>query len=144
MSANDTLLRFSGFGIPPWSARGLTQTLSPIEQAGQYERTVNGVLTNIALPLFEKYQSTIQCSDQRVPALNGVFPGRILTVDCVVELSYLTAGGSPDRTVVAGSARVEGDYTFYRPQLIMLLRTFEKEVDEWGAVVSWAMELEEV
>lgn len=142
--AFQTLLSFSGIGVPPFSARALTQTLEPIDIAAAMRRTVNGNLKDISFDGFHKYKSTISCSDQRVPAVDGVWPGKQIVVDCVQELCYLTSGGSAQRPVVAGSSRVEGDYTFYRPQLTMLVATFSTNLDEWGAVISWTMTLEEV
>jgi hypothetical protein len=47
------------------------------------------------------------------------------------------------RTAVAGSARVEGDFSFYRPVLTMRVVGFSVSRDEYGAVVSWQMQLEE-
>lgn len=140
----DTLFSISGPGITPYSARGLTQTLIPIEASKQIGRTINGVLVDLSDTQFRKYHSTVQCSDQRVPAFDGVFPGDQLTVDCIVELAYKTSGGSPTRAVVSGSSRVEGSYTFYRPQLTMLVISYSVDVNEWGATVSWTLELEEV
>jgi hypothetical protein len=67
-----------------------------------------------------------------------------VTVGCISELSYLTAGGSPARTPVTGSSRTEGAYTFYRPSLTMRVVTFSQDTDEYGAETSWSLELEEV
>lgn len=139
-----TLLRLDPIGVPPYSARGITQSLDPIDQAVQLARNVNGTLVDLSDVNFRKYRSTISCTDQDQPALDGVWPGMILTVDCVIELSYLTAGGSPSRTVVSGSSRIEGSHTFYRPQLTMMVTAPQSTVDEWGAECSWSLSLEEV
>jgi hypothetical protein len=143
--ASGTLLVLSTpMGIPLYSARGLKQSLNVIRQAQQLRRTVNGGLIDLSLSQFRKYASTISCTDQRAPAIDGIWPGQILTVSCVAELSYLTAGGSPQRTVVSGSSYTEGDYTFYRPQLTMRVITPKTEMDEWKCSVGWALDLEEV
>jgi len=139
-----TLLSLSGEGVPPYSARGLTQTLEPIPAAANARRTVNGELIDTSVEELRKYQSTIQCNDQQAPAFDGIWPGQILTVDCVSELAYKTSGGSPSRTVVEGSSRVDGDYTFYRPQLTMMVVNWTASKDEWGAQVGWTLALEEV
>lgn len=141
---SDTLLSFSGIGVPPYSTRGATQTLDPIDIAANLRRTVNGVLKDISFDGFHKYKSSISCSDQRVPAVDGVWPGKQIVVDCVQELCYLTAGGTPSRTAVPGSSRVEGDYTFYRPRLTMLVTALTSSLDEYSATTSWQMTLEEV
>lgn len=141
--AFETLLVISAIGIPPYSCRGATQTLEPIAASQMLRRTVNGLLINLAPIQFQKYTSTISAADVNPPAIDGAWSGRALTVDCVSELSYLTAGGAPERNVVAGSSRVEGDFTFYRPRLQMLLVHFRASTDEWGAVVTWSLTLEE-
>lgn len=139
-----SVLSLSGFGVPPYSARGASQTLEPIGQAQQLRRTVNGSLVDISRSEFQKYRSTIMCSDQQPPAVDGVWPGQIVTVGCLPELCYLTSSGAGGRTAVNGSERVEGDFTFYRPSLSMRVVNFTQDTDEYGAVVSWTLELEEI
>jgi hypothetical protein len=68
----------------------------------------------------------------------------LLTVDCAATLSYKTASGSPVRPVVPDSSYTEGDYTIYRPRLQMRVKNFTTQEDEWGATISWSLELEEV
>ncbi len=80
---NPTLLTIAAIGIPPYSARGLKQTLGHIGQASQNKRTVNGSLKDIAFDGFKKYKSTITGSDQMSPAFAGVWPGMQVTVDCI-------------------------------------------------------------
>jgi hypothetical protein len=138
------VLTLSGLGVPPYSARGANQTLEPIEAARQLRRTINGELIDLSRPEFRKYRSTISCADQQPPAVDGVWPGRVVTVDCISVLSYRTSGGTPARAVVPGSLYTEGDYTFYRPQLTMRVVSFSQDTDEYGAAVSWSLELEEV
>ena len=138
------VLTLSGIGVPPYSARGASQTLEPIGSSQQLRRTINGELIDISRAEFRKYRSTISCVDQQPPAIDGVWPGQVLTVGCISELSYLTAGGAPARPLVSGSSRTEGDYTFYRPSLTMRVVAFSQDTDEYGAVVSWSLQLEEV
>ena len=138
------MLTLSGIGVPPYSARGASQTLEPIQASQQLRRTINGELIDISRAEFRKYRSTISCVDQQPPAIDGVWPGRVLTVGCISELSYLTAGGAPARPLVSGSSRTEGDYTFYRPSLTMRVVAFSQDTDEYGATVSWSLQLEEV
>lgn len=136
-----TVLRLEGMGVPPYSARGLTQTLDPIQAAGQIRRTVNGTLVDFSGTQFRKYKSTISCNDQQAPALEGIWPGMTLTVDCVAELGYETSTGGPSRTVV--SSREDGDFTFYRARLTMLVMAFTQSRDEYGHQTGWTLELEE-
>lgn len=141
--SDDTLLALTGIGIPDYSARGLTQTLEPIEASANLRRTVNGALVDFSYVPFRKYKSTISCQDQEPPAIDGVWPGRLVTVDCVAELSY-PAASAPTRPVVPGSVRNGGAFTFYRPQLEMLVTGFSISWDEYGATTHWQMDLEEV
>lgn len=142
---DSTLLVLTGIGVTPYSARGLTQTLEVIQQAAQLRRTVDGTLVSVSQPQFQKYRSTISCTDQEAPALDGVWPGLLVTVDCVAELAY-PAGSSagPSRDAVPGSTRTEGDFDFYRPRLDMMVVGFTEQTDEYGASVGWTLELEEV
>jgi hypothetical protein len=139
-----TLLEISGIDLPHYATRGVTQTLEPIDQAKQTKRTVNGVLKDVSAAQFQKYKSSITCTDQQDPGLNGIWPGQIVTVDCIAELSYKTSGGSADRAVVGGSSRTDGDWTFYRPQLSMRVTSYSTQTDEYGASVGWQLDLEEV
>ena len=145
MTTDSTLLVLSGIGIPPYSARGLTQTLAPIAAAASLRRTVNGALVDLSASQFRKYASTITCTDQQAPALDGIWPGAVVVVDCVAELAYaldLVSTAGPEREVVA--SREEGDWVFYRPRLTMRVTGFEVSRDEWGAAVGWKLDLEEV
>lgn len=139
-----TLLTLSSMGIPLYSARGLTQTLTPIEQAKQYRRDINGTLVDISSDKFRKYTSTITCRDFNVPAIDGIYVGMTLTVNCVSELAYPTSTGSPARDVVSGSSRVQGSYTFYRPIMTMMVTGYSTSSDEYLGEVSWQLDLEEV
>jgi hypothetical protein len=93
-------LVIAGIGLPAASIRGVTQTLEPIGAAAQLMRTVNGQLIDVSAAAFRKYASTIRCSDQVPPALDGIWPEQLVTVDCVAELVH-AEGGTPARTVVA-------------------------------------------
>lgn len=130
-------------GIPPYSARGLSQTLTPVPASQQLRRTINGALVDFSSSQFRKFQSTISGSDQDPPALNAVWPGTELVVDCICEIAYESSTGGPDRQEVAGSIREADSFTFYRPQLTMKVVNFTMQKDEWGAQVSWSLELEE-
>lgn len=142
--ANETLLVLSGQGVAPYSARGLTQTLEPIQSAANTRRSINGSLKDLSQPQFRKYSSTITGNDQLAPAVDGLMPGAALTVDCIAELSYKTSGGSPSRPVVPGSSRTDGAYTYYRPRLTMKVVSGPSMTeDEYGRQVQWSLQLEE-
>lgn len=142
--ADETVLRLGDIVFPLGSARGIKQTLEPISQATAIRRTINGATVNIAASQFRLYRSTISCSDQHAPTLDDIWPGDVLDVDCIKELSYPTATGAPSRDDVPGSIRTEGDATFYRPALTMIVMSLSHDTDEWGATCGWTITLEEV
>jgi hypothetical protein len=134
-------------GVPPYAARGLHGTLRPIDMAqgsDRVRRTVNGTLVDVSAVQMRKYLLEASGDDMDSPALASMWPGMAFNVDCHVELAYPTGLIVPDRTPVPGSERVEGDYTFYCPQMLMRLIEFQIGRDEWGAAVSWSLTLEEV
>jgi hypothetical protein len=138
----NTLLVITGMGFYPYAARGLTQTLAPIEQAKQLRRTASGKLVDVSVEQFRKYRSTISCTDQRAPAIDGIWPGMVVTVSCIAELSY-PIGGTPSRPVVPDSMREEAGFVFYRPILVMRVVDIGPSTDEFAAEVAWTLELEE-
>jgi len=154
MTDTTSVLVLSGMGVPPFSIRGAQQQLQPIAAAVQLHRTVNGDLTDFSEDQFQKYASTISCTDQQPPALAAIWPGRqVLTVDSIYELAVpldteLDATDDPEtidgRDVVEGSWRTESDFGFYRPRLTMLVTGFTATKDEYGAVTNWSLQLEEV
>lgn len=143
MADFQTILVLTGMGIAPYSARGVSQTLEPIAAATSLRRTVNGDLSDLSVAALKKFKSTISCSDGQSPAVDGIMPGVVLTVDCVCELSY-PAGGTASRTVISGTSRTEEGFVFYRPRLTMMVTSWRLDFDEWDAVVGWTLGLEEV
>src|SRR5262249_9159131 len=141
---SQTMLVVSVMGVPLYSARGLKQTLEPIDGAKNMRRSINGILTDVAHDQFRKYKSKITCSDMRVPAFDGIWPGMTVVVDCVAYLGYPSATGTPQRPVVTGSSFTEGSFTFYRPRLTMLVTANTSEMDEYAGAVPWELDLEEV
>ncbi len=100
MSHDDTILVLTGIGIPDYSARGLTESIEMIEGVGELRRTVNGESIDVTAVQFQKFKIRIEATDQEAPAFNGVWRAKQVTVDLVSRWSYLTAGDSPDRTIV--------------------------------------------
>jgi hypothetical protein len=137
---NPTVLTLSG-GVPPYSARGLTQTLTPIQASKAAMRTINGAMVSLSLPAFEKFASVISSPGDVEPPV-GVFPGTVLTVGCIAELCV--AGTELPRTAVADSIRESGGFTFFRPSLQMMVLDYSQQTDEYGCTTSWTLTLEEV
>lgn len=157
MSATSRLA-LAGAGVPPYSVRGVTQSLQPINAASSQRRTINGVLVDLSDSVFHKYGSTISANDQQPPALEARWPGVILTVDCVQELAIFgtveevtepltditESGALFSKPHVPGSIRHDTGFTFYRPRLRMMVTSFSMTADEWAAGVQWSLALEEV
>lgn len=130
-------------GVPPYSCRGVRETLEMVDAAADMRRDVNGDFDNYAPEQMQKFKITIECTDQDAPALSGVWAGKQVTIGCTSEMAYLT-GGTPDRTAVAGSERVgEDGFTRYRPQLTVKVTRFSQQNAEWEHDYSWQLEAEE-
>lgn len=130
--------------LPLYSARGLSQTLDPIDATVSQERTVNAELVDLSLVRFRKYRSVISANDVRPPSRDDIWPGMTVTVECACVRSYPTIGGSPARTPVTGSQFVEGDFTFYRPTFTFMIGKMTGRFEEWEAGNDWSIELSEV
>ncbi|WP_027037875.1 hypothetical protein [Mesorhizobium ciceri] len=142
-----TYLRLDPIGVPPYSARGITEDFS-LDGSSQLARTINNEAIDLGDDEESKFKLTITCTDQNMPALDGVRRGMVLTVDCATEFSYPTSGGSPSRSVASTTddpaTRTEGAFTFYRPRLTMLVADYRLSFDEWGADCNWSLDLVEV
>lgn len=140
-----TVLRIVGVGVPPYSARGLKQSLAPIDQSVSLKRTVNGALQDVSFSGFRKYKSTISGTDQRPPNFDGRWPGLEVVVDCIAELSLTPdEGDTPQRPIVPGSQVTEGAHTVYRPRLTMRIVNLSVNQDEYGVQIDWSLDLEEI
>ena len=145
MTTSTSLLVLDGPGLQPYSIRGLTQRLTPISQAGQTRRDINGELRFIGLSEFQKYRIELSCDDVSAPAFDDVWPGLVVRVESAQELCYRTGTFGPSRSVVSGSERTEGEWTFYRPVFVaMVVAGPSQTFDEWGSQYGWQLELEEV
>lgn len=142
--SDETLLVIDAIAFPVGSARGITQTLEPIDGLAKPRRTVNGELIDVSASAFRKYKSTVTFADQRPPALDSIWRGQTVSVDCIPELWFVTSGGSAAKPVVSGSTHTEGSLTYYRPKLSMMVVDIRSTFDEWGATVGAELDLEEV
>ena len=143
---NFTLLVMSTIGVPLYSARGLTQVLTPAPEAKPTpRRTINGELRWLGLSQMRKYDSTITCVDQQAPALDGIWPGQAVLVNCVCELAYRT-GEAPDRTIVPGTTprATEDGFTYYYPQIAFMVVDYSTAMDEYAHQYQWQLSLREI
>lgn len=163
----ETTLVLSRGGLPPMSARGCIQELTPISQ-GQFKRTVNGGLIFMGMQE-KKYKTTISCQDATVLATDDLIPGAIIQVSCIQPLWQKIIGGKTtlERQPVLGSISVVDEnknpihlvrceesiieiattqtaYVSYRPILTMRIISYSLKTNEWGVKSGWSLELEEV
>lgn len=141
-----TLLVMSPIGVPLYSCRGLTQTLTPVSEAKPApRRTINGELRWLGLSQMQKYESVISCTDQDAPAFDGIWPGQAVLVNCVCELAYV-AGGSPGRTIVPGTTprTTEDNFVYYYPQIAFMVVDYNTSMEEWARDYQWQLSLREI
>lgn len=148
-SGSETLLTITtvddgGNVLPLYSARGITQTLETIDGAMFQARTVNAELVDLSVSRFRKFKSVISALDQRPPSRDDIWPGRKVAVGCAYLLSYPTIGGTPSRSVLTGSAFIEGNFTFYQPLITFMLGKPSGNFDEWQSGYQWSLPMEEV
>ncbi len=161
-------LIFSVGGLPPLSARGCIQELTPLA-LGQLRRTVNGKLVYIGADHQQKYYSVITCQDKTPFAHEGLWRGSLIKVGCIQRLWQKVKGETVtlERDPIVGSivaidqaqkpidilaieertltlSSVENVYISYRPWLEMRVVTFLINTDEWGVKAGWKLETEEV
>lgn len=142
LPAEKTLLILNGMGIPLYSARGLTQTIKPIESSKKWRRNVNGLLVDVSAVQMRKYITEISCTDQNAPAIDGIWPGMEVQIYCVCELA-LPFGNTPGRPVVPDSLRTDGSFSFYRPILQCLISPDSLQHAEYPRDYAWTLTAEE-
>jgi hypothetical protein len=149
---NPTLLNITplsgdgGLLLPPYGARALTQTLEKINSnsaSALFRRSIRGRMIDMSSPVFRLYQSTVSWQDGTPPSLDDAWLGCIVQMDCAVELAYPT-GGTPQRTGVSGSSRVEGWMTYYRPTMLMMLTGMRQSFGEYTGLYSISLDFQEL
>lgn len=158
-------------GLPPLSARGCEQELTPITQ-GDFHRNVNGELIYLGDDTHTKYKSVIKCSDKAAIATDGLYRGREIELGCIQRLWQKFEVNQRDlrldKTPVSGSVYAYSEdnteipilhtqgksvrlqtphtsgYICYRPLLSMRIVQYSLNTNEWGVKVGWQMECEEI
>lgn len=119
-----TLLAIDNIDFSPYAVRGITMTLTPIEQAAALARDCRGMLADLSLAQFRQYKVTIECTDHEAPQLTGIWPGQDVTITCIPGL------GVPDTT--------DGQLT-----ILAKVTSWNTSRDEWAAEVAWQLEAEQ-
>lgn len=169
MATNETILTLGDIVIPVGSARGITQTLQPINN-GDLRRTVNGSLKDLTRVENRKFESQIRCTDMATPAMAELWKGQTLSIECIQVLNQnvFPAGQAATliRPPVSGSVVgfdstgskvlpttvIGSDATFpsdvvnieFRPILTMMVSATSMDTDEYEAEEGWSIDLEEV
>jgi len=121
-----------GFALPDDAARGISMTMAPIDAWGQIVRDVNGNLVDLmeGMSQFRKFKFNISCSDMASPgfaevssAREAIGPGSKFNLTCLPEL-----GAAEAQTFVA----------------MVMPQGWQVTTDEYGAVVGWSLDLEQV
>ncbi len=168
----ETELTLSLGGLPPLSARGCYQEITPVAQ-GLWRRTLNGTLIYIGSEDI-KYNTFISCKDKTVIATESFIPGRPMEVGCIqriwqkvdpcrnntpIQLQKAFISGSVVAVNKLGKSlniqrvlgqevvlndRNETVFLSYRPVLKMMIKDFKLHIDEWGMTSGWSLVMEEI
>lgn len=119
-----------GFSLSEFAARGISMQMSEIDQAADIVRDVNFNLVNLSegVTASQKYKFTVSCEDMASPGFAAHGSGQTAfrkgdkaTLICIPEL-----GATEQQTFT------------------VMNMGWQITTDEWGAVVSWSLDLEEV
>lgn len=119
-----TLLEIDGITFSDYSNRDIRVKLTPID-TGSLERTVNGMLVDMTLPQFQKYQASIECLDHEAPTFDDTWRGTEVEVTFIPEVG---SGNQSDGTLV----------------LTMLVDGWETNREENEAETAWTLTLVQV
>ena len=169
MATNETILTLGNIAIPVGAARGITQTLQPIDN-GDVRRTVNGTLLDLTRAENRKFESQIRCSDMATPAMAELWKGQTLLIECIQILNQninptftdvtlirdpvtnSVFGFEADGTKINPVSVTGRDVIFasdvvnveFRPILNMMILATSVNTDEYAAEEGWSIDLEEV
>jgi len=119
-----TLLAIDNIDFSDYAVRGITMTLTPIDQAANMARDCRGDLADISLAQFRQYKVTVTCRDHEAPELTDVWPGQDITITCIPGL---------------GVANTTGDVLI----ILAKVTSWNTSRDEWAAEVAWQLEAEQ-
>lgn len=136
--------------LHPFSVRGATFDLRPIDGSGGARRDINADLYDLSDPVFNKFVFSASCSDLRTPSFNDLKKGMTVTANLPNEWFYLIPNPEEDpvglaasRPIVSGSLRDLDGYRYFRPKMIMMVMDFNQTYDEYAARYQWSLLLEE-
>jgi hypothetical protein len=119
-----TLLAIDNIDFSDYAVRGITMTLTPIEQAANVARDCRGALADISVAQFRQYKITVTCTEHEAPELTDIWPGQDITITCIPGL---------------GAANTTGDVL----TILAKVTAWNTSRDEWAAEVAWSLEAEQ-
>lgn len=119
-----TLLAIDDIDFSEYAVRGITMTLTPIDQAKSLARDCRGALADISLAQFKQYKVSISCTDHEVPELTDVWPGKDITITCIPGM---------------GASNSAGDVLI----ILAKVTAWNTSRDEWAAEIAWQLEAEQ-
>ena len=119
-----TLLSIDGIDFSQYAVRGITMTLTPIQQAASLRRDCRGDLADVSIAQFRQYAVSITCTDHEVPELTDVWPGKDITIACIPGL---------------GSSNTTGDVL----TILAKVTAWDTSRDEWAAEIQWKLSAEQ-
>jgi hypothetical protein len=119
-----TLLAIDDIDFSQYAVRGLTMTLTPIDQAKNVARDCRGALADISVAQFRQFKVSITCTDHEAPELTDVWPGQDVTITCIPGL---------------GAANGTGDVL----TILAKVTAWDTSRDEWAAEVAWRLDAEQ-
>src|SRR5262245_56792481 len=117
-----TLISINGIDFSDFSARGISMTLTPIDQAANVARDCLGQLIDISIAQFKQYKISISCTDNDAPELTGVWPGSDIEVTCLPRMN-----STSDTPLV----------------IVAKVTSWNTSREEWNAEISWQIEAEQ-
>lgn len=128
--------------FPKGSGMGVQVDLTTIGEAVNMRRTVSGALINIADPAFRKYAFTVSAAGFKLPSIDGIWEGDLITVEAPVTLREV--GSVPSRPAVSESVKIVGSYVEYSPVFTAMLVGKSQSEKEGKADASWSLDFEEI
>jgi hypothetical protein len=120
-----TLLTIDDIDFSSYAVRGITMTLTPIDQAKSLARDCRGELADISVAQFRQYKVSITCTDHEAPVLTDIWPGQDVTITCIPGLGVSNTTGEDVLTILAK------------------VTAWDTSRDEWSAEVAWRLDAEQ-
>jgi hypothetical protein len=117
-----TLIAIDAIDFSDYAVRGITMTLTPIDQSKNVARDCLGNLVDISVAQFRQHKITITCTDNDAPELAGIWPGQDISITCLPRMD------STSDTPLVIAAKVT---------------SWNTSRDEWGAEIAWQIEAEQ-